>query len=59
MEACGQLHGPVALSPVPTGYEATWAPERVCRVYIVEYVGKYAENIFRRLRSPEIMQHFL
>jgi hypothetical protein len=27
MEVSGQLHGPVALPPVPTGWEAEWAPE--------------------------------
>jgi len=30
MELSGELHAPTALLPVPTEYEAGWAPEPVC-----------------------------
>jgi hypothetical protein len=47
----GQLHAPVALSPVPIGWEVGWTPEPVWTTWRSEYSWPYLDSVVQPVAS--------
>jgi hypothetical protein len=54
MEMSCQFHDPAALSPVPTGSEAGWAPEPVCKLWKAEEKQMTAHTVARHYTDRAI-----